>query len=109
MQFKVLSVLALLAVLAAASPVPQPQVKEGGATAGGVETTVGTTLGKVGAATLPDSVVVSGTKGAGGEPGPEQDNVSDGAAGVVGSTVDALAPALADGAVKGAGGTPGAD
>lgn len=76
MLLKALSFLALLAVLAAASPVPQPQVEEHpdkvirattGVVAPRVVVTTGgllvpTTVG----ATRPDSVVASGMKGASG-------------------------------------------
>jgi hypothetical protein len=127
MQFKALSFLALLAVLAAASPVPQPQAGDvtgalpadevtgalpaddvpGGTTADGGETTVGEALGKAAAVAFPDSVIVSGIEGANGTPGPAQNNPGDSFAKALGSGVKAAAPKLADGAVTGAGGTPG--
>ena len=167
MQFKALSLLALLAGLAAASPVPHPQgggqpevpavpsvpaapgapsvpAVPGVPAAPGapsvpavpgvpgapgvpdessavpdassavpdapsvdsVPGAIGVIAGGVAAAILPDSVVDSGIMGAKGTPGSGQENVSDDTAKLVGATTKQVAPAFADGAVRGAGGTP---
>ena len=103
MQFKALYLLALLAGLAAASPIPPPQGPVA-SSADGVAAAAGKSAGKVAAVTLPESVIYYGIKGAGGEPGPGQPNVSDGTAGLVGAVAKAVAPAFANGAVEGAGG-----
>jgi len=110
MQFKALSFLAALiaALLAAsASPVPQPQLPDVGSLPG-ILSTAGGALGEVGGTILPGSINASGTKGAGGTPGPEQD-IPDAIAGPIGGAIKELVPALADGAIAGAGGKPGTD
>ena len=113
MQFKALYLLALLMGFAAASPVPHPQgggqpapSDSGAPSADGVSAIAGESAGKLAAATLPKSSVASGIGGAGGEPGPGQENISDNVAAAVGAAAKAADPAFADGAVRGAGGKP---
>ncbi|KIJ94524.1 hypothetical protein K443DRAFT_12045 [Laccaria amethystina LaAM-08-1] len=80
-----LSLLALLAVLAAASPVPQQQVPGVvGPTTGGVVTTAGEIL--VIGELLPGSVMASAIKAAGGTPGSEAENASDDVVGLASKT-----------------------